>query len=218
MFSCFLLVRSKKTMNYSIIMATSFSFRLRGDLRVHGIDKLDQPMSKQISKLVLIEMLDKEAMPPELMSTLCLRFSKHIMQHHCLAREGVSEAGDLYALFCDYDLKGFSSMNLRHPLITTYSCSRSIQGNVVSPDRQRQIRVVCSISLSLAPFNLKNWDLAVGKSFVPVIPPQLKWYEDIIVDESLSKAVHDMDAEAGGNDKKTDKQTSLIDKLFRKGK
>ncbi|UCR92539.1 MAG: hypothetical protein [Apis rhabdovirus 5] len=205
-------------MKFSIIMASSFSFRLRGDLRVHGIDRLDQTMSKQISKLILSELLDKEGLPQELISTLCLRFSKHIIQHHCLAREGVSEAGDLYALFCDYDLKGFSSMSLRHPLTVTYSSNRNIQGNVVSPDRQRQIRVVCSISLSLAPFNLKNWDLAVGKSFIPVIPPQLKWYDDIIVDESLSKAVHDVDSESGSSDKKLDKQVSLLDKLFKKSK
>lgn len=109
-------------------------------------------------------------------------------------------------------------MSLRHPLTVTYSSNRNIQGNVVSPDRQRQIRVVCSISLSLAPFNLKNWDLAVGKSFIPVIPPQLKWYDDIIVDESLSKAVHDVDSESGSSDKKLDKQVSLLDKLFKKSK
>lgn len=166
----------------------SFSFRIVGSLRIHGTKTPTDSLYKAVSKFIINHIVSGQEYDKEVLSVLTFSLSKHLLKNSHIIKEGLCEEGNLYSIYSDYDVKGFSSLEIILNSQGNYVKEKKLTGNVISSDREHQIRFVIRCKLFIVPFNLANWDIAIDKGYQSYIPPLPHWYNSIVGLEKLDKA------------------------------
>lgn len=167
----------------------SFSFRMFGNLRVHGVAILTEESYKNIAKIMISHVLTGVDVDQDVKLVLCLKLYQHLSTTRVEMNEGTSEFGNMKAIFSDFDLKGFSSVDSSSPMKAIKKISKTMSGTIVSSSRLTQLRFVGKVTVTLSPFNLFYWDKAVSAGYAPVIPPLHSWWDSITLNKELIDAL-----------------------------
>lgn len=160
-----------------------------GNLRVHGVAILTDESYKNIAKIMISHVLAGVDLDKDVKLVLCLKLYQHLSTTRVEMNEGTSEFGNMKAIFSDFDLKGFSSVDSATAMKSMKKISKTMSGTIVSSSRLTQLRFVGKVTVTLAPFNLFYWDKAVSAGYAPVIPPLHSWWDSITINKELIDAL-----------------------------